>query len=99
MKMMTKKNKFLFFILIGLFTSCYHVPNQIQPSLQYSVDEKILNQLDSAFPLLTINEKQEDWGKEYNIAIEMNPSFSLPYNPPIKKIKNKSFLLYRMILD
>jgi len=60
-------NKKLFLIFI-IFSSCYRVPNKIEPKISYSIEEKYIENMASPFPLLTEEEKREDWGKEYMIA-------------------------------
>ncbi len=60
---------YILFIFFSFLSSCYHVPNQIEPKLNYSIEEnRFINDLASAFPPLSPDEKLNDWGKEYYIA-------------------------------
>jgi hypothetical protein len=54
---------------ILLLSSCTRVPEQIEPKIDYAVQDRYLLQLPSPFPPLNELEKKEDWGKEYRIAM------------------------------
>lgn len=61
-----KSFKLLFFAL--MLAGCYRVPDQICPRLDYEVQEKHFASLQSAFPPLSAEERQTDWGREMIIA-------------------------------
>lgn len=50
-------------------TSCYRVPDKLEPQLNYSIQDKYIRSLDSAFPPLDSLEKKQEWGKEYLIGL------------------------------
>jgi hypothetical protein len=56
-------------IFLGLLSGCYSVPENLEPQISYSVQDTYLKRLPSPFPPLTIAEKKEDWGKEYQIGL------------------------------
>ncbi|MCB1085118.1 MAG: tetratricopeptide repeat protein [Chlamydiia bacterium] len=54
---------------LGLLSvGCYRVPERIEPEVNYSVQDKYLKSLPSAFPPLSGEEKREPWGQEYMIG-------------------------------
>lgn len=55
-----------FFLL--LFSSCYRVPDRIDPHVSYQLQDQHLKALSSAFAPLSEEEKRSDWGKEMLIA-------------------------------
>jgi tetratricopeptide (TPR) repeat protein len=57
----------ILFLLLCL-TSCYRVPDQINPRIDYQVQDRHFAGLASAFSLLNANEKSTDWGREMIIA-------------------------------
>lgn len=63
---MTKKILFCFLFL--LISSCYRVPDRIDPRVSYQLQELHFQHLHSAFPPLTLEERRSDWGREYIIA-------------------------------
>ncbi len=52
-----------------LLASCYRVSDDIEPKINYAVQDRYLKSLPSPFPPLTEREKQQDWGREYIIAL------------------------------
>lgn len=59
----------LFLFLISL-CSCYkRVSDEIEPTIQYSVHDRYIKTLPSAFEALSSEEEQTDWGKEMRIAL------------------------------
>lgn len=56
------------FFALCLCTSCYHVPDKINPRLDYEVQEKHFSTLQSAFPPLSLEEANTPWGREVVIA-------------------------------
>lgn len=57
----------LFFILFSS-SSCYRVPDKIEPQVSYAVQDKYLKHLPPAFPSLSAQEEDQAWGKEYLIG-------------------------------
>lgn len=60
-------NKFLL-LLLCLLGSCYRVPDQINPRIDYQVQDQHLATLKSPFAPLSPLERMTDWGKEVIIA-------------------------------
>jgi hypothetical protein len=64
-----RKTLFLiFFGCVFTFYSCQHVPDTIEPTLSYAVQDKYFLSLPSPFPPLSEEEKIQDWGKEMQIG-------------------------------
>jgi tetratricopeptide (TPR) repeat protein len=59
--------KFTFFLLV--LGACTKVPENIEPSISYSVQDKYLKALPAPFAPLSESEKETAWGKEYLIGI------------------------------
>lgn len=67
---MMMKNKSLILLLFLFFlNSCFKVPNKIEPKISVPVSESFIKSLKSPFSPLSLEEKSQDWGKEYTIAI------------------------------
>ena len=64
-------NKTLIVLLsFSLFISgCYRVPNKINPKIVTPVSETFIKSLKTSFQPLSVEERSEDWGKEYTIAL------------------------------
>lgn len=60
-------NRLYLFCLL-LLTSCYKVPDILEPKLQETVQDHYLSSLPSPFPPLSEEEAKTDWGKEMVIA-------------------------------
>jgi tetratricopeptide (TPR) repeat protein len=61
---------FLFLLASLLATSsCHRVPDQIEPTVQYAVQDRYIKSLPSPFPPLSQEEIAQGWGKEYLIGI------------------------------
>lgn len=61
-------NKFLTCALLLASTGCHRVPDKIEPQIDYTVQDRYLQNLPSPFAPLTPLEKQEAWGKETQIG-------------------------------
>lgn len=59
--------KFLLTLLLCL-SSCYRVPDQLDPRINYQIQDQHFSHLSSGFPSLSCEEKRSDWGREYIIA-------------------------------
>jgi hypothetical protein len=83
------------FLLCGVFclalTACYRVSDKIEPKVNYQVQDRYLRRLPSPFPPLTEEEKQQDWGKEYQIGIGFARQLDL--YQAITAFKRADFLL------
>ncbi len=57
-------------LVLSLFalTSCYRVPDKLEPQINYAIQDKYIRSLKSAFPPLDSKERQSEWGKEYMIG-------------------------------
>lgn len=53
-----------FFVCVG----CYRVPDNINPRLDYEVQDKHFAALQAPFPPLSLVERHTDWGREMTIA-------------------------------
>lgn len=51
-----------------LFLGCQRVPDKIEPTISYAVQDKYLLSLPSPFPPLDVEERSNDWGKEMLIG-------------------------------
>lgn len=61
-------SKYLILLCLALLTSCYRVPDTIQPEINWTVQDRYLLALPSIFEPLSPAEKSQDWGKEYLIG-------------------------------
>jgi tetratricopeptide (TPR) repeat protein len=80
----------LFFILACSF-SCHHPTDKIEPQLSYSLQDKYLLSLPSAFKPLTEGELKEDWSKEYRVGIGF--AHELDLYQAITAFKRADFLI------
>ncbi|MDE3045250.1 MAG: tetratricopeptide repeat protein [Verrucomicrobiota bacterium] len=62
-------NKFLTLLLLLLAGACYRVPDQINPKVDYQVQDQHFHSLQSAFTPLSPVERMTDWGREMIIAL------------------------------
>jgi len=60
-------NKFLILLLLCL-SSCYRVPDELDPKINCQIQDQHFAHLSSAFPSLSCEERRSDWGREYTIA-------------------------------
>ncbi len=56
-------------LALGISNSCHRVPDQIEPSINYAVQDRYLQSLPAPFPPLSEEEIDTNWGKEYLIGI------------------------------
>jgi TM2 domain-containing membrane protein YozV len=71
--------------------SCYRVPENIEPKIDYAIQDRYLLDLPSPFPPLTAEEWQQDWAKEYRIA--MGFAHQLDLYQAITAFKRAEFLV------
>lgn len=62
------KNRIFVLLLLCVLAACTRVPDQIEPALNHSVQDRYLASLPTAFPPLSEEERQQDWGKELLIG-------------------------------
>jgi len=83
--------KLLLIVLLGMTPSCYRVPDKIEPQINYSVQDRYIKRLESAFTPLNYSESKEAWGIEYTIAQKFAQELDL-YRA-ITAFKRAEFLL------
>jgi tetratricopeptide (TPR) repeat protein len=65
-----KKTKLFFLLtLLLVFTGCNRVPNDLEPKINYAVQDRYIKNLPSPFKPLTETEKEQIWSREYQIGI------------------------------
>jgi len=73
------------------FSSCQRVPDKIEPTLSYSVQDKYFLALPSPFPPLTAEEKSKDWGREMQVGFGF--AHQLDLYQAITAFKRAEFLI------
>ncbi len=64
-----KMNKNLSILILLLFVnSCYKVEEKLEPKISYNLKEQHIKNLKNPFKPLTLEERSQDWGKEFTIA-------------------------------
>lgn len=63
------KNKAYILAILLLLTACHRVPDNLEPKINYAVQDRYLKNLPSPFKPLTEPEKEQLWGREYQIGI------------------------------
>lgn len=58
----------LFIALLVLTASCYRVSDKIDPRVSCQLQDRHIHELHSAFPPLSLEERNSDWGRECVIA-------------------------------
>jgi hypothetical protein len=81
----------LFLCQFLVFSGCQRVPDRIEPTLSYAVQDKYLQSLPSPFPPLTEEEKAQDWGKEVEIGFGF--AHELDLYQAITAFKRAQFLI------
>lgn len=77
--------------LIAIPSACYRVSDQIEPKVDYYLQDRYLQNLPSPFNPLTEEEQKEAWGKEYKIA--MSFAHDLDLYQAITAFKRSSYLI------
>lgn len=54
---------------LSLTTSCYRVPDKLEPQISYVIQDKYIRSLHTSFTPLDKAEFAEEWGKEYFIGV------------------------------
>lgn len=58
-------------------TGCYRVPRKLEPQVSYAAQDSYIKSLPSAFPPLTMQERNEPWGQEYKIGMKFAKDLDL----------------------
>ncbi len=82
---------FFFLSLALVLNSCQRVPDKIEPTLSYAVQDKYLMALPSPFPPLTEEEKATEWGREIQIGFGF--AHQLDLYQAITSFKRAEFLI------
>jgi hypothetical protein len=83
--------KKLLFSSLLILTSCFRVGNELEPQLNYAIQDRYLKSLPPAFPPLSEQEAATDWGREDRIALGF--AHELDLYQAITAFKRSSFLL------
>jgi hypothetical protein len=74
-----------------ILTSCFRVGNELEPQLNYAVQDRYLKSLPSPFPPLTDAEAAQDWGREERVGLGF--AHELDLYQALTSFKRASFLL------
>jgi hypothetical protein len=87
------KRQFLSFSigLVLVLNGCQRVPDKIEPTLSYAVQDKYLLALPSPFPPITEEERAKDWGREMQIGFGF--AHQLDLYQAITAFKRAEFLI------
>lgn len=77
LKMKTIIKRIIVLTCLLFLPSCYRVSKDIEPQINYTVQDRYLKQLPSPFPPLSAHEKAQDWGKEYIIGMQFARTLDL----------------------
>ena len=69
--------KALLIVTFISFSSCYRVPDKLDPQINYSIQDKYIRSLKGAFPPLDESEKKQEWGKEYLVGVSFAQKLDL----------------------
>jgi hypothetical protein len=86
-----------FLISALLLTGCYRVGNELEPQLNYAVQDRYLKSLPSPFPPLSDQEAAEDWGREDKVGLWFARELDL--YQAITAFKRSSFLIPPALTD
>jgi hypothetical protein len=64
----SKLFRYIFLLFFTVLCACQRVPDKIEPTMSYAVQDKYLLALPSPFTPLSEEEKAQDWGKEMQIG-------------------------------
>lgn len=78
-------------LLLLLLAGCFRVSDELEPQLNYGVQEQYLKSLPSPFPPLSEHEIAQDWGREDKIALGF--AHELDLYQAISTFKRASFLI------
>lgn len=80
-----------FIVSLIVLSGCKRVPEQIEPTLSYAVQDKYILALPSPFPPLSGQERATDWGKEMQIGLGF--AHQLDLYQAITAFKRAEFLI------
>ncbi len=83
--------KKLLFLSLLILTSCFRVGNELDPQLNYAIQDRYLKSLPPAFPPLSEHEAATEWGREDRIGLGF--AHELDLYQAITAFKRSSFLL------
>lgn len=89
--------KKLSLLALLILTSCFRVGNELEPQLNYAVQDKYLKSLPSPFPPLTDQEAAQDWGREDRVGLGF--AHELDLYQALTSFKRASFLLPPTLTD
>ncbi|MBI3236154.1 MAG: tetratricopeptide repeat protein, partial [Chlamydiales bacterium] len=87
----------LILALIAASPSCHRVPDEIEPKINYAVQDRYLKSLPSPFSPLSKEELDQDWGKEYKIGIHF--AHQLELYQAITAFKRAAILLPKPLTE
>ncbi len=68
LKLTKKRSSLLFLLLFFGFGCCFRILSEIQPKVEYQIQDRILTSKPSPFPPISPEEEKQEWAKEYRIA-------------------------------
>jgi TM2 domain-containing membrane protein YozV len=85
-------------LISALFlTGCFRVGNELEPQLNYAVQDRYLKSLPSPFPPLSESEAAQDWGREDKVGLGFARELDL--YQAITAFKRSSFLIPPSLTD
>ena len=98
--------KFCINFFLAVFPLIIH-SEELSPKLDYSVQDKYLQELHSIFPRLSSEEKSQDWGREYFIGLSFAKELDLyqaitafkraSFFIPLNELQRKSEIEYQIL--
>lgn len=89
--------KKLSILALLVLTSCFRVGHELEPQLNFAVQDRYLKSLPSPFPPLTEEEAAQDWGREDRIGLGF--AHELDLYQAITSFKRSSFLIPPTLTD
>lgn len=89
--------KKLSLLALLILTGCFRVGNELEPQLNYAVQDRYLKSLPSPFPPLTDQEAAQDWGREDRVGLGF--AHELDLYQALTSFKRASFLLPPTLTD
>lgn len=83
--------KKLFLTAFLFLTSCFRVGSELEPQLNYAVQDRYLKSLPSPFPPLSPQEASQDWGREARVGLGF--AHELDLYQALTAFKRASFLI------
>lgn len=89
--------KKLSLLALLIMASCFRVGNELEPQLNYAVQDRYLKSLPSPFPPLIDQEAAQDWGREDRVGLGF--AHELDLYQALTSFKRASFLLPPTLTD